>query len=166
MGVELDPRKNAASTMTFTAPHQHWVPNPASAAARYCSSSAKRARNTATYGRTAAVISPFERVERVELRDHFLDRGLLEVHVLHLEARRHLRNELVSRDGPRIERELEQPTLAPAHGRARKQDVRCIVGELHTQSPLGERAAAKRREAAVRQDAAVADHDHALGKCL
>src|SRR5687768_15753548 len=103
--------------MILTAPHQHWVMKPASAAARYWSSRRKRAPATARYGRAREEItSPLERMQRVEAGDDLLDRRRLHVHVLHLEPRSDVRDELVRRDRPGIERQLDRPALAPAHG--------------------------------------------------
>src|SRR5688500_4935310 len=103
--------------MILTAPHQHCVMKPASAAARYWSRRRKRASATARYGRARdGITSPLERVHCVEAGDDLLDRRRLHVHVLHLEPGGDVRDQLVRRDHTGIERQLDRPTLAPAHG--------------------------------------------------
>src|SRR5688572_22230175 len=133
--------------MILIAPHQHCVMKPASAAARYWSSRRKRAPATARYGRARdGITSPLERVERVEAGDDLLDRRRLHVHVLHLEPRGDVRDELVCRDRPGIERQLDRPTLAPAHRGLRHLERFDVAREMHPQPMLGEHATAERGE--------------------
>src|SRR5687768_1567031 len=129
--------------MILIAPHQHWVTKPASAAARYWSSRRKRAPATARYGRAReGITSPLERMERVEAGDDLLDRWRLDVHVLDLVPRGDVRDELVRRDRPGIERQLDRPTLAPAHGGLRHVERLDVAGEMHPEPMLGEHATA------------------------
>src|SRR5687767_2358441 len=131
--------------MILIAPHQHCVMKPASAAARYWSSRRKRAPATARYGRASdEITSPLERVQRVEAGDDLLDRRRLDVHVLHLEPRGDVCDELVRRDHSGIERELDRPALAPAHAGPRHVERLDVTGEMHPQPMLGEHAAAER----------------------
>src|SRR5688572_9371188 len=141
IGVVAAPLKNAASTMILIAPHQHCVMKPASAAARYWSSRRKRAPATARYGRARdEITSPLEGMQRVEAGDDLLDRRRLHVHILHLEPRGDVRDELVCRDRARIERQLDRSTLAPAHGGLRHVERLDVAGEMHPEPMLGEHA--------------------------
>src|SRR5687767_3206018 len=153
--------------MILIAPHQHCVMKPASAAARYWSSRRKRAPATARYGRARdEITSPLERMERVESSDDLLDRRRLHVHVLHLEPRGDVRDELVRRNRPGIERQLDRPTLAAAHGGPRHVERSDVAGEMHPQPMLGEHSTTERGEGAIGEDQSVADDDHALGERL
>src|SRR5918999_5283650 len=120
--------------MILIAPHQHCVMKPASAAARYGTSRRKRPPATAKYGRASdEITSPLERVQRVEASDDLLDRRRLHVHVLHLEPRGDVRDELVRRDPSGIERQLDRPPLAPAHGGPRHVQRLAVASEMHPQ---------------------------------
>ncbi len=82
-------RKNAAKTITFRSPHQHWVAKPAIAAVRYWSISKKRILKTARYGDIRLQIdvpridflSLRRAVQIIKARDHFLDSRLLDADV-------------------------------------------------------------------------------------
>src|SRR6185436_4409137 len=169
MGVVRTLRKNAASTISLIPPHQHCVTKPANAAARYCSSSVKRALKTAWYGRSVAAIaltSRLHRVQRVEPRNDLLDGRLLEVHILHLELRGHLCDQPVCGRHPRVERELHRPPLTLTNAHAGDAHVLHIVREVNPQPALRERASSKGVEAAVGKDHSLPDDDHALGERL
>src|SRR5688572_10018071 len=148
MGVDAAERKKAASTMTLMPPHQHCVTKPANAAARYCSSSVNRALKTATYGRSTADTSALDRVQRVESRDDFLDRWLLEVHIFHLELGRDVRDEPVRRGDTRIERQLHRPPLSLANPHAGVGDVVHVAREVNPKPAFRQGPLAKTTEAA------------------